>query len=128
MSGVLDTLIVHTDRMREMAAGSGSTASNLADAIVRARRLSYRQAHHVVARLVRIAIEENIPASATSQELLDRAAMETIGKILRLKTREVRDALDLDAFVETRVTTGSINPDEVKRMIREGRAKLATKK
>ena len=128
MAGILDTLIVRRDRMREMAAASWSTASNLADAIVRTRRLSYRQAHHVVARLVRIAIEENFHPSAVTAEMLDRAAMETIGKDLRLKTREVRDALDLDAFVETRVTVGSISPDEVKRMIREARARLGAER
>ena len=128
MGGVLDTLIVHKDRMRKMAADNWSTASNLADTIVREKGLSYRQTHHVVARLVRIAIEENIrPAQATT-EMLDRAAMETIGKTLRLKTRVLRDALDPEAFVKTRVTTGSLNPDEIKRMIREGRAKLASEK
>ena len=61
-------------------------------------------------------------------EMLDRAAMETIGETLRLKTRVVRDALDAEAFVKTRVTTGSLNPDEVKRMIREGRAKLGAER
>ena len=128
MSGVLDTLIVHTDRMREMVAGNWSTASNLADVIVRKRKLSYRQAHHVVARFVRIAVEENIAPFQATIDMLDRAAMETIGKVLRLDSQELRDALDPEAFVKTRVTTGSLNPDEVKRMIREGRAKLGAEK
>ena len=128
MAGVLDTLIVHKDRMREMAAGNWSTASNLADDIVRKRGLSYRQTHHVVARLVRIAIEENISPSLATTDIVDRAAMETIGKPLRLNTQEVRDALDPEAFVETRVTTGSPNAGEVKRMIRESRARLGAEK
>ncbi len=128
MAGVLDTLIVHKYRMRQMAADNWSTASNLADTIVREKGLSYRQTHHVVARLVRIAIEENIhPAQATG-EILDRAAMETIGKTLRLNTRVVRDALDPEVFVNTRVTTGSLSPDEIKRMIRGGRGKLGAEK
>ena len=128
MAGILDTLIVHKERMRKMVAENWSTASNLADTIVKEKGLSYRQTHHVVARLVRIAIEENIrPAQATT-EMLDRAAMETIGETLGLKTRAVRDALDPEAFVKTRVTTGSVNPDEIKRMIREAKGKLGAEK
>lgn len=128
MAGVLDTLIVHKVRMRKMAADNWSTASNLADAIVKEKGLSYRRTHHVVARLVRIAIEENIRPHQATTEMLDRAAMETIGETLRLKTSLVRDALDAEAFVKTRVTTGSLNPGEIRRMIREGRAKLGAEK
>src|SRR5204862_476792 len=56
-AGVLDTLKVHDKRMLAALEGSWCTASNLADVIVRETGLSFRQVHHVVARLVRNCVE-----------------------------------------------------------------------
>ena len=57
-TGVIETLIVHEDRMAASLNGSWCTSSNLADVIVRERGLSFRQAHHIVARVVRNALGE----------------------------------------------------------------------
>ena len=124
MGGVLDTLIVHEDRMKELVGKNWSTANNLADFLVRKRELSYRTAHHVVARLVAIAVEERKEPSETTSEMVDRAAKETIGKTLSVTTKEVRNALDPSVFVKTRATKGSINPSEIERMLKEARETL----
>jgi argininosuccinate lyase len=123
-SGIVDTLIVHADRMREILATSWCTASNLADVIVRSAGLSYRQTHHVVGRLVRICLQEKIPPSQVTSALLARAAQETIGASLDLPGSTLRDALDPDAFVRTRVTTGSVAPQEVDRMLAVARQEV----
>jgi len=124
MSGILDSLIVHEDRMRELVGKNWSTANNLADFLVRERRLSYRTAHHVVARLVAIAVEEGKEPMETTSEIVDRAAKETIGRILSVTTEEVRNVLDPSIFVETRVTKGSINLNEIERMLKEAKETL----
>ncbi|WP_374447009.1 argininosuccinate lyase [Stella sp.] len=116
---VVATLIVHEGRMRELAQANWSTASNLADVLVRDRGLSYRQSHHVVGRLVRTCLEQGVRPEAATGALLDRAAAETIGRGLDLDDAAVRDALDADRFVATRITTGSIGPAEVDRMLTE---------
>ena len=51
LTGIVSTLVVHQERMRKALDGSWCTASNLADVIVRKTGLSFRQVHHVVARL-----------------------------------------------------------------------------
>ena len=114
---VIDTLIVHEDRMRALVSDSWSTASNLADIIVRDAGLSFRQSHHVVARLVRICLAESVPPTRVTVELLNRAARETIGATLELSQIKLREALDPDVFVRTRTTTGSVAPEEVDRML-----------
>lgn len=124
MSGILDSLILHEDRMRELVGKNWSTANNLADFLVRERRLSYRTAHHVVARLVAIAVEEGKEPVETTSEMVDRAAKETIGRILSVTTEEVRNVLDPIIFVETRVTKGSINLNEIERMLKEAKQTL----
>jgi len=124
MSGILETLIIHEDRMKEIVDKSWSTANNLADFIVKEKGLSYRQAHHVVGRVVRTAIEgKKYPVELTG-DMVDKAAIETIGRALGLTTKEVRDAFNPEIFVKTRITKGSINPQEIKRMLKGSKAKL----
>jgi argininosuccinate lyase len=120
--GVLGTLIVHEQRMLAALAGSWCTASNLADAIVRDTGLSFRQVHHVVARLVRNCLARDIPRGKVTAALVDEAAQETIGRPVGLSDAEARDALDPRRFVETRVTLGSVAPDEVDRMLKAASA------
>lgn len=124
LTGIIATLIVHETRMRKGLDGSWCTASNLADVIVRKTGVSFRQVHHVVARLVRICINENVSPSAVTVELLDRAAQETIGKTIAIDESTLRNALDPEVFVETRVTVGSVSPLEVDRMLQVARAHL----
>jgi len=116
-TGVVETLIVHEDRMRELVANSWCTSSNLADVIVRDLGLSFRQTHHVVARLVRICLSEKVLPSQVTVAILNRAAQETIGRDLPMQELALREALDPDAFVRTRVTVGSVAPNEVDRML-----------
>ncbi len=125
-TGVVGTLIVHEARMRSVAGGNWSTASNLADALVRDAGLSYRQSHHVVGRLVRLGIAESLAPAAATGALLDEAARQTIGRAIGFADVQVREALDVDAFIRTRVTRGSVAPAEVDRMIAEAEVALAS--
>jgi argininosuccinate lyase len=116
-AGVLETLIVHEERMSALLVGSWCTASNLADTIVRESGMSFRQAHHIVARVVRDSVAAGIKPAQLTGAALDQAARETIGVSLCLGDTRVRDALDPRRFVETRVTTGSIGPSEVAQLL-----------
>jgi argininosuccinate lyase len=124
-AGVIETLIVHEDRMSASLAGSWCTASNLADVIVRERGLPFRQVHHIVARVVRNSLSAGIGPKEVTGEALDQAALETVGTVLGLSDRLVRDALDPRRFVETRVTSGSVCPAEVDRLSRLAQAEQA---
>lgn len=124
-TGIIATLIVHEDRMREALKGSWCTASNLADVIVRKTGLSFRQVHHIVARLVRICLTENITPTNVTAEILNRAAQQTIGQDVQISDSTLRSALDPEVFVQTRVTTGSVSPEEVDRMIEVAKVQLS---
>ncbi|MFC1802467.1 lyase family protein [Thermoproteota archaeon] len=124
MNGVLDILTVHEDRMRELVGKNWSTANNLADFFVKEKGISYRTAHHVVGRLVRIALDEGKTPMEINGDMVDRAANETIGRTLGITVKDIKKALDPDIFVKTRVTKGSINPNEIKRMLKESNKEL----
>lgn len=116
-TGVMETLIVHQDHMAESLKGSWCTASNLADVIVRERHLSFRQVHHIVARAVRNCVAQELRPDQLTSSRLDEAALETVGIALNLGDAAVRDALDPVRFVETRITEGSVGPQQVARLL-----------
>ncbi|WP_395607284.1 argininosuccinate lyase [Pseudomonas sp. B22129] len=116
-TGIIETLVVHEDRMAQLLAGSWCTASNLADIIVRDRGISFRQVHHIVARLVRNCLAEGLSPGQVTGAALDQAAQETAGLVLAYSDAQVRDALNPQRFVETRTSTGGVGPSEVSRML-----------
>lgn len=124
-TGIISTLIVHEGRMREALNGSWCTASNLADVIVRETGLSFRQVHHVVARLVRICLAETIAPARVTVDVLNRAAQQTIGQDVQISESTMRNALDPEVFVQTRVTTGSVAPAEIDRMLATAKTHLS---
>jgi argininosuccinate lyase len=117
LAGIVSTLLVHEDRMLASVEASWATASNLADAIVRETALPFREVHHVVARLVRICLSQNLSPAEASSALLSQAAIETIGRSIDLPHDFIAQALDPQAFVRTRTTVGSVAPVEVDRML-----------
>lgn len=124
LSGIISTLIVHEERMLASVKASWATASNLADAIVRECGLSFREVHHVVGRFVRNCLAAGLqPADATSSQLA-QAAIETLGHPIELPQELVSKALDPQDFVRTRVTTGSVAPAEVDRMLVRARERI----
>ena len=124
MTGVLETLEVKTEVMAERAAANWATANSLADAIVRSTGLSFRAAHGVVGALVREATARGTAPAAVTAAMVDRSAIEIVGKPVGLSDAAVREALDPEGFIRSRVTVGSVNPKEVRRMLRQGRASL----
>lgn len=117
MAGVFATITVKKETMLARARDSWARASNLAAVIARRADLSYRSAHAIVARLVRIAAERGDRPTEATGELLDVA-----GLALGLAQSEVREALDPEAFVATRVAEGRVNPREVEAMLALSRA------
>lgn len=125
MAAIMDSLTVNTARMLASASGNWSTATALADEVVRHCGLSFRQAHSVVARLVRQSIDAGIPASAVTAQMLAQAADDLDIAGVALSTAAIRTALDVQGFAATRTSTGGIAPGEVVRLSGAASAELA---
>lgn len=123
-AGILSTVKVNNQRIKTLLSVTWSTASNLADELVRRKQLSFRQAHHVVARMIRICEQEGVLRSAATPELLDMAARQTIGRPLHIDGQILRSSLDPETFVATRISSGSIGPSEVKSLMAKTRERL----
>ncbi|WP_137132165.1 argininosuccinate lyase [Rhizobium sp. FY34] len=115
MAGMVRDMTVRTDRLRA-AAGSGySTATDLADWLVREAGLPFRDAHHVTGRAVAIAEEKGCDlASLTLEEL------QSIHPAI---TAKIFDVLSVDASVASRTSFGGTAPVEVRKQIAWWRAR-----
>ena len=106
MTGMVSDLAPDTERM-EAAAGSGfSTATDLADFLVRVLGMPFREAHHVTGRLVALAAKRKV-----GLEGLTLAEMQ--GEEPRLEMG-VFDVLGVRNSVASRTSYGGTAPDNVR--------------
>jgi argininosuccinate lyase len=125
MSSSIDGLMVDEARMRRGATDGWTTASEVARVIQDRAAVDWRRAHWVAERFMRIVLERGLTPSGVTGDLLDEAGIAILGSPLGIDTVELRGALDVQRFVETRRTSGSVNPAEVRRLIAARRDHLA---
>ena len=120
MAGMVRDMTPRVERMKA-AAGSGySTATDLADWLVRALGLPFRQAHHVTGRIVALAAEAGLE--------LEQLTLEQLQAIEPAITGEVFDVLGVEKSVRSRVSYGGTAPDNVRLQAKAWARKLAGEK
>src|SRR5258708_23289491 len=115
MHETVRTLTVHRERMAANADTYWSTTSHLADELVRRHDISFRSAHQIVALFVRRALEAGQTPRSVAAKLLCDAAQESAGMSMTFSDTELRRLLNGRHFIETRVSEGSVSPQEVRR-------------
>ncbi|RAL24015.1 argininosuccinate lyase [Thermoflavimicrobium daqui] len=114
---VVGTMEVNQEVLRQRARTSFATVTELADTLVRTDSLSFRQAHHIVSKVVKKAIALGISANEIRLSLLNEAALEVLGRSLSIDEKKLEQALDPVYFVEIRTLPGGPSPSEIQRMI-----------
>ena len=120
LSGMISTALFNTERMREEAGRGYSTATELADVLVRDYDLPFRQAHTIVGR----AVQKGTIDLAT----LEGAARETGGISLvkkGLTDTAIQDALDPVQSVAVRAAFGGPSPAIAGESLENARQRLA---
>ena len=116
MTGMIRDLAVNTTAMKA-AAGSGfSTATDLADWLVREAGLPFREAHHVTGRAVALAEEKGVDLAALS--------LDDLKGINDAITEAVYGVLTVDASVASRKSYGGTAPERVREQIGIWRKRL----
>ncbi len=116
MTGMVETLIFRTDRMRALAASGFSTATDLADWLVREAGVPFRDAHHIVGACVKRCEQLGVELSA-----LPPAEAAAIHAAV---TPEALAALTVEASVASRTSYGGTAPERVRQAIAAARAAL----
>jgi len=107
MTGMVRDLTPDVVRMRTAAGEGYSTATDLADWLVRTLKMPFREAHHVTGRIVAKAAAEKVALHE-----LPLAAMQAIEKRI---TKDVFAVLAVDSSVKSRVSQGGTAPANVRR-------------
>ncbi len=117
MAGAVATVIPRKEVMMENLGEGFTTATDLADTLVRSHGISFRQAHDIIVEVVVKALEEGKKAGEIGPGMVADASEKVIGRRLDISTGELASALDLNKNLLGRNTVGGPAPESVKKMI-----------
>ncbi len=117
MAGMLGDMSANKDALERAAASGFSTATDLADWLVRELGLPFREAHHVTGALVKMAEDQRCDLPD-----LSLADMQTVQSNI---TAAVFDVLGVHNSVASRQSYGGTAPDQVRLQIARWKERLA---
>ncbi|WP_076072899.1 argininosuccinate lyase [Sphingomonas montana] len=117
MTGMVESVTFRTERMRAAAEAGFSTATDLADWLVRVADVPFREAHHITGQAVRLA--------ETRGCALDQIPIEALKAIDPRIDARVYDALSVDASVAARTSHGGTAPVRVREAVARAKEALA---
>ena len=109
-AGMVRDLVPNAEVMRLAAASGFSTATDLADWLVRTLRMPFREAHHVAGSLVALAEKQGCD--------LPELKLEDMQKVEPRITKDVCKVLTVEASVASRTSVGGTAPANVAREAR----------
>lgn len=112
------------DRMIGLARSNFSTVTDLADLLVRESGLSFREAHHVVGRVVRNAMDDGKLADEIDAGLIRAAAVQSIGRPVEIDEAALARALDPSQAALGREFGGGPGTRATQGMLKERKARL----
>jgi argininosuccinate lyase len=116
MTGMVSDMAINAVAMKK-AAGSGySTATDLADWLVRTLNMPFREAHHVTGRAVALAESKGV-----GLEKLSLADLQSINDRI---TDDVFSVLSVQNSVKSRTSFGGTAPSEVRKQVRYWKKRL----
>jgi len=104
-AGMVRDMKADTARMAALAGSGFSTATDLADWLVRVLKMPFRDAHHVTGRIVRLAEERGVDISE-----LELTEMQSVEPRI---TDEIFNVLTVEASVASRRSYGGTAPENV---------------
>jgi argininosuccinate lyase len=117
MTGMIGNVIFVPDRMRAVAATGFSTATDLADWLVRDHNLPFRDAHHVTGAAVKLC-----EGRGGGLDLLTPADLQSISSILAVTALP---DLSVEGSVASRTSAGGTAPVRVREAIAKAQQELA---
>lgn len=118
MTGMIETVTFNVPRLRAAAEAGFSTATDLADWLVRIADIPFREAHHITGTAVKLAEHEGLA--------LGELPIDALKAIDPRIDERVYGALSVDASVASRSSHGGTAPEQVRARIAEALAALET--
>jgi len=109
MTGMMSEISVNKDRLREAAGNGFSTATDIADWLVRVLNMPFRDAHHVTGALVKMA--------ETKGCLLEELPLDEMQSVEKGITADVYNVLSVEASAGSRTSFGGTAPSNVLKQV-----------
>jgi len=113
---MIDDMQPNKERLADAAGAAYSTATDLADWLVRKLNMPFRNAHHVTGTIVAMAEKQGVT--------LDALALEDMQKIEPKITKDVYSVLTPLASAKSRVSYGGTAPKEVRKQVKRWQKKI----
>lgn len=123
LTAALPTLTLHRDRMRAVASDHWAQAPQLVFLLVQNHGVPFRTAHRIVAKIVHSALTEGLHPFQLLPQHVQAATCEILGRPLPIDSGALKEALDPDLVVATRIAGGPA-PSAVKSHLRTLRQAL----
>jgi argininosuccinate lyase len=118
MAGMVRDIEPDVARMKKAAGEGYATATDLADWLVRALNIPFRQAHHITGSIVAEAAKAGMP--------LHRVPLEEMQKVEPRISGEVFKVLSVDRSVQSRTSYGGTAPKNVRLQAKRWLKRLGT--
>jgi len=115
-TGMMQTATFNADKLADAAGQGFTTATDLADWLVRVIGMPFRQAHHVTGRLVKMAEDRGCG--------LEDLSLEDMQSVEEGITEAIFEVLGVDNSVKSRVSFGGTAPDNVKAQVASARKRF----
>jgi argininosuccinate lyase len=109
-TGMVGDMEPNGDAMRAAAGGGFSTATDIADWLVRKLGMPFREAHHATGRIVALAEAQGVS--------LDRLSLADMQGVEPRITKDIFAVLSPESSVRSRVSYGGTAPQNVRKMAR----------
>jgi argininosuccinate lyase len=110
MTGMVEDMTPDPKRMKAAAGAAYATATDLADWLVQALHMPFREAHHVTGRIVALAAKRGVA--------LEKLRLDEMQSIEPRITRQAFDVLGVERSVKSRTSYGGTAPANVRRQAR----------
>jgi argininosuccinate lyase len=110
MAGMLATAKFQGGRLKQAVSEDMSTATELANELVRGHGVPFRQAHQVVGEVVRIAVEKKLPLDQAAEEFLETVSGRVTGRVIKIDKVRLRAVLDALKTLMLIGSAGGANP------------------
>ena len=118
MTGMIGDLTVNRDKLAAAAGDGFSTATDIADWLVRSLNMPFRDAHHVTGAIVAIAEKQGCS--------LDQLSLTDMQRVEPRITDDIFTVLSVSASAASRTSYGGTAPENVKREAQKWLEKLTT--
>lgn len=111
LTGMIEDMHPNKEKMAASAGGGFSTATDIADWLVRVINLPFRDAHHVTGSIVALAEKQNLR--------LHELTLEDMQSVEPKITKDIFNVLSVENSVKSRKSYGGTAPTEVRKMAKK---------